>query len=247
MPAAWLTDDAEAERRRPWGLPPDLTVNTKPELAPELSAAVVKSQALRWRWGVADEACGGNPALLDGVAGLGRWYCTAVAHTTRVWAARPATHLPPWRGRGRPPQRGRLVAGAPEAQTGRGTASALPAAAWTRQRIQEGSPGPRVAEFAALRVVAVRDALPGPDVWLGLRRHVETKAVKTSRCHAPVDTTVATRVRLRGMRWPIATCCEDGKPRRGMGDEEVRSWTGWPHHMPLVMLAHFLVVRRSLR
>ncbi len=65
--------------------------------------------------------------------------------------------------------------------------------------------------------------------------------------NAPVDTAMETRVRMSGMRWPIATRCEDGKPLLGMGDYAVRSWTGWPHHMTLVILAHFFVVRMSLR
>jgi SRSO17 transposase len=104
-----------------------------------------------------------------------------------------------------------------------------------------------VAAFAASRVVAVRDGLPGPDVWLVLRRHVETGELKTYLCNAPVDTAGATLVRLRGRRWPIATGVEDGKQRLGMGDYEVRSGTGWHHHMTWVILAHFCVVRMSLR
>ena len=96
----------------------------------------------------------------------------------------------------------------------------------------QGRQGPMVAECAARRGGAVRDAVPGPDVWLVRRRHVETKEVKTALWNAPVDTTGETRVRMSGMRWPIATCCEDGKPLLGMGDDDVRRWTGWPHHMP---------------
>ncbi len=210
-------------------------------------ATVIQSQALRCQWVVADEACGGNPALLEGVAGLGLWYFTEVAHTTRVWAERPATHIPPWRGRGRRPQRERLVEGAPEARTVLEVAAALPAEAWTRQTIKEGSQGPMVAEFAAMRVVAVRDALPGPDVWLVLRRHLETEELKTYLSNAPIDTALETQVRMSGMRWPIETGFEDGKQLLGMGEYEVRSWTGWPHHMTLVILAHFFVVRMSLR
>jgi SRSO17 transposase len=99
----------------------------------------------------------------------------------------------------------------------------------------------------AVRVVAVRDTLPGPDVWLVLRRHVETGALKTSLCNAPVDTAVETLVRMSGVRWPMETCFEDSKQLLGMGDYEVRSWSGWPPHMPLVILAHFFVVRMSLR
>jgi SRSO17 transposase len=82
---------------------------------------------------------------------------------------------------------------------------------------------------------------------LVLRRHIETKELKTYLCHAPIDTAMETHVRMSGMRWPIETCFEDGKQLLGMGDYEVRSWTGWHHHMTLVILAHFFVVRMSLR
>ena len=203
VPTAWLTDDAYAERRRQCGLPAETTFTTKPELAQEMLAAVVQSQVLRCRWVVADEACGGNPGFLDGVAGLGLWSCTEVPHTTRVWQERPATHLPPRRRRGHRPQRERLLEGAPKARPVREVAGTLPAEAWTRQTIKEGSQGPMIAEFAAVRVVAVRDTLPGPEVWLVLRRHVETQELKRYLCHAPVDTALETLGHMSGMRWPI--------------------------------------------
>ena len=198
-------------------------------------------------WVVADEAFGCDPDFLDGVARLGLWYVAEVPHTTRVWYVRPATHVPMWRGRGRQPHRLRLAAGAPDARPVQEVATALPPGAWSRQTIKEGSQGPMVAEFAACRVIAVRDALPGPDVWLVLRRHLETGELKTYLCNAPADTPLATQVRLSGMRWPIETCFEDGKQLLGMGDYEVRSWAGWHHHLTLVILAHFFVVRMHLR
>jgi SRSO17 transposase len=247
VPTEWLSDAAYAERRRQCGLPAETTFKTKPELAQEMLAAVVQSQALRCRWVVADEAFGGNPGFLEGVAGLGLWYFAEVPHTTRVWEERPATHVPPWRGRGRRPQRERLVEGAPEARSVLEMAATLPAEAWARQTIKEGSQGPMVAEFAAMRGVAVRDTLPGPDVWLVLRRHIDTGELKTYLCNAPVDTVLAKLVQMSGMRWPIETCFEDSKQLLGMGDYAVRSWTGWHHHMTLIILAHFFVVRMSLR
>ena len=175
---------------------------------------MVKSQTRRGRWVVADEAFGGNPGFLDGVAGLGLWYCTEVPHTTRVWQERPATHLPPRRRRSRRPQQERLVAGAPKARPVLEVAGTRPAAAWTRHTSKEGSQGPMVAAFAAIRVVAVRDRLPGPEVWLVLRRHVETQELKSYLCHAPVNTALEKLVHMRGMRWPIATCFEDSKQLR---------------------------------
>jgi SRSO17 transposase len=246
-PAEWLTNDAYAERRRQGGLPPALSCRTKPALAQDRLAAVVQAQPLRCRWVVAAEACGCDTGLLEGGVGLGRWYVAAGPHATRGWEARPATHVPPWRGRGRRPQRARLVEGAPEARTVREGAASLPMEAWPRQTLKAGSQEPMVAECATLRGMAVRDALPGPDVWLGLRRHVETGEVQTSLCNAPGDIALEALVRMSGMRWPIATCCEDGKQLLGMGDYAVRSWPGWHHHLTLVILAHFFGVRMSLR
>jgi SRSO17 transposase len=108
LPEEWVTDDAYAELRTQCGIPPESTFKTQPALAQEMRAAGVKTPCLRCRWVVADEACGNDPGFLDGVAGLGRWYFAEVPHTTRVWRERPATHIPPWRGRGRRPPRERL-------------------------------------------------------------------------------------------------------------------------------------------
>ena len=49
------------------------------------------------------------------------------------------------------------------------------------------------------------------------------------------------------MRWPIETCFENGKQELGLGDCQVRSWTGWQHHMTLCLLAHFFLIRLQLR
>jgi len=45
----------------------------------------------------------------------------------------------------------------------------------------------------------------------------------------------------------IETCFEDGKQYLGMGDDEVRGWRGWHHHMTLCILAHVFLVRVCLR
>jgi DDE superfamily endonuclease len=66
-----------------------------------MGATIVQTQFLRrgGRWVVADEAFGGHPGFLEGMAGLGLWYLAEMPHRTRVWETRPATHVPPWRGR----------------------------------------------------------------------------------------------------------------------------------------------------
>jgi len=84
----------------------------------------------------------------------------------------------------------------------------------------------------------VRGGLPGPAVWLVVRRNLLTGELKTYLSNAPIDTPLATLVRLSGMRWPIETCFEDGKQSLGMGDYEVRGWRGWHHHMTLCILVY---------
>jgi SRSO17 transposase len=118
--------------------------------------------------------------------------------------------------------------------------------AWHLAVIKEGSQGPLVAQFATRRVVAVRDGVPGPEVWLVLRRHPDTGELKTYLSNAPAQTPLPTLVRISGCRWPIETCFEDSNQLFGLGDYETRSWKGWHHHMTLVILAHFFVVRTRL-
>ena len=247
LPEEWATDETYAQRREKCGVPQDVEFQTKPQLGWEMIKAVREAGTLRGRWLVCDEAFGRDTDFLDQVAGNELWYYAEVPHDTQVWLERPTTVLPKWSGRGRKPSRERLAEGEPAPQTVATIAQAQPERKWTRHTIKEGSKGPMVADFAILRVVAVRDGLPGPDVWLVLRRNVSNGKLKTYLCNAPVETPQRTLIRLSGMRWPIETCFQDGKQYVGLGDYQVRSWLGWHHHMTLCILAHFFLVRVRLR
>jgi len=246
-PQEWVEDEAYAERRQKCGIPEDIVFKTKPQLGWEMVKTIYGAKALRARWLACDEAFGRDTGFLDKVAGIGLWYFAEVPHNTRAWLARPATEVPQWSGRGRKPTQKRLVEGEPAAQQVLAIAHLVSADQWSRHMIKEGSKGPIVADFAALRVIAVRNGLPGPQVWLILRRHVVTGQLKTYLSNAPVDTSLETLVRVSGMRWPIETCFEQCKQHLGMGDFQVRSWRGWHHHMTLCILAHFFLVRIRLK
>jgi SRSO17 transposase len=242
LPEDWFSD-AYAERRADCGVPADVTFTTKPMLSLAMVQQVVQAGSLPCRWVAGDEAFGDNPALLDALAELNLWYFMEVAHDTRAWRERPATALRPWSGRGRKPTKTQVVDDAPPPLSVTELAAALPATAWQPYTIKEGSQGPLVAEFAFQRVVAVRDGLPGPEVWLVLRRSLSDGELKTFLSNAPADIAPPRLVRTSGMRWPIETCFEVGKQELGMGDYEVRSWRGWHHHMTLVILALAFLVR----
>ncbi len=200
LPEAWVEDPAYAARREDCGVPRGTVFQTKPQLGMAMLRAVRQAGTLRGRWVACDEGFGRDTALLDGIAGVGLWYYVAVPHDTRVGVARPAMAVPVWSGRGRKPTREQLAADAPAAEEVARLAEALPATAWSRQLIKEGSNGPIAADCAARRVAAARDGRPGPDVWLILRRNPETGELKTYLSNAPADTPLATLVRLSGMR-----------------------------------------------
>jgi SRSO17 transposase len=247
LPTEWVNDDDFAQRRAKCGVPSDIRFQTKPALGWEMIREVVDDQQLRGRWVVCDEAFGRDSAFLDEVASSGLWYFAEVPQDTRVWSERPLSGVPEWSGRGRQPTRERLYPGQHEAQPVTVMAEQVLPSQWQRHLIKEGSKGPMVADFWAMPVVTVRDGLPGPEVWLVLRRQLETGELKTYLCNAPPQTSLETLARISGMRWPIETCFEEGKQYLGMGDYEVRSWRGWHHHMTLCILAHFFLVRQQQR
>ena len=242
LPEDWVEAAEFAERRQKCGVPEDITFKTKQELSWEMIQSQVEAEALRYQWLTCDEAFGRDTHLLDQIANANIWYFAEVPHDTRLWGQRPMTHIPEWSGRGRKPTKEKVGVGEPQPQTVLEWANSLAPEAWSRHCIKEGSKGPIMADFACLRLVAVRQQLPGPEVWLVLRRTLDGE-LKTYLSNAPLDTSLETFVRISGMRWPIETCFEDGKQYLGMGDYEVRSWRGWHHHMTLCILAHHFLVR----
>jgi SRSO17 transposase len=243
VPDEWF-EEAHAERRHACGVPEDLAYQTKPEIGLELLKKVVKRGDLPFQWVAADELYGDSPAFRDGVADLGKWYFTEIKSNTRVWRVRPEVHIPEWKGRGRCPTHLRLRHPSDRPVQVKAVAAGIPKEDWTRATIKEGSKGPIVCDFAFLRLSESRRNLPGPEVWLILRRNLEDPSViKYYFSNAPSDTPAIEFVRISGMRWPIETIFEEAKGEVGFDHYEMRSWLGWHHHMLLVSLAHHFLVR----
>jgi SRSO17 transposase len=238
----WFDDD-HRDRWKKCGIPDEVTFRTEPQLAQEMLQELVERGVLPFRWVVFDEHFGDNSVLLDTIATLNKWYFAEVPCTTRVWLRRPRLE-PPGRGPlGRPRTRPRLAAQAAPSREVRAVAAGLPASAWKRRTIKEGSKGPLVVEFAVLRVVAVRDQLPGPRVWLVIRRSLGVPPeFKYYLSNAPTHCAHSDLIHLSGMRWPVETTLKEGKGEVGLDQYETRTWRGWYHHMAQSMLAlHFLV------
>lgn len=237
-------NEAYAEQRRLCGVPEEMVYKTKPEIALDLLQASLNRGGLPFQWVAADELYGDSPAFRDGVAAMNKLYFTEVKSTSLLWRSRPEVHLPEWKGHGRRPTRLKLRRPEDQPLQAKDLVAHLPQAAWMRATIKEGSQGPLVCDFAFLRVVEARHNLPGPELWLVIRRNVaDPTLIKFYFSNAPAHTPLPDFVRLSGLRWPIETVFEECKGEIGFDHYETRSWLGWHHHMTLVALAHSFLVR----
>jgi SRSO17 transposase len=243
----WFDEDHQ-ERWERCAIPEGTTFKTKPALALEMIQDAVKEGHLRFQWVTCDEAFGRDPVFLDGVADLNRLYLAEVPYNTCLWQTRPQTAVPEWSGRGPRPSKEQLVPGEPKAERVDKIAVDLKPEDWHPYVIKEGSKGPMVAEFAFRRGIAVRNKLPGPDVWIVFRRSLgDETTLKVYLSNAPAETPVRELVRRAGLRWPVETAIQECKDGLGMDHYEVRSWLGWHHHMTECLLAHHFLVRCQQR
>ena len=205
----------------------------------ELLQRTIRRGGLPFAWVAADELYGDSPAFRDGVAELDKWYFTEIKCTTPIWRCRPEVYVPEWNGRGRHPTRLRLRNPDDRPIHIQELAGSIP---------KEGSQGPIVCDFASLHIIESRGNLPGPDIWLIIRRNLDDPTeVKFYFSNAPADTALIEFVRISDMHWPIEIVFEEAKGEVGFDHYEMRSWLGWNHHMLLVALAHHFLVRLRVR
>lgn len=239
----WARDE---KRRKEAGVPEGIVFRTKPELALELIRTV--GPKVRHGWVTFDEAYGMDPGFLSGLEQLDERYIGEVPKSFRGWLRRPKVEEPKLGRAGRPRRKARVRAGEPEPQTVEEIAASLPSGAWKRLKFREGTKGTQVAHFAAVRLVAERDDLPGPELWVMIERSCDQASyVKYYVSNAARDCPLLELAQAGHSRWPTEDCFLRGKQEVGLDDYEVRGWRGWHHHMTLVMLALWFLVLEKCR
>jgi SRSO17 transposase len=243
LPEDWAESSA---RRQEAGVPADVVFRTKPALALEMVAQAV-AEGVPFRWVGGDSVYGDNPTFVQGVRALGKWYVLDVTCDTLVWTEAPQVIAAADRPR---PRRGRapgkpLVVG--ERRRVDEVVAALPAAAWRRVVVGEGSQGPRLYEYAEVPVWFCEDALPGPPERLLVRRSLGQSAeLKYHRANAAAAVPLEKLAQVRGTRWTIEEDIQAAKGECGLDEYETRGWLGWHHHTALSLLAlAFLALQRQ--
>lgn len=172
VPEHWFSEQM-ADLRAKVGLSPELSFQTKPEIAIDLLHAWSALGHLPARWVAADALYGNSPAFRDAVDELGLWYFTEVSCDQLIWRRTPALIVPAWSGKGRKPRKQHLKTPSNAPYRVDELLWRLPKTAWTRATIKEGSKGPIVCEFAFVRVNEARDGLPYRRQWLIVRRNLD--------------------------------------------------------------------------
>lgn len=246
LPEDWFTS-AYRDRWQACRIPEDTAFRREPELALERITHLAQQVGIPFQWVTADEAYGKSPVFCDGIEALGKWYLVEVPSDTRVWLRTPAVE-PPGQGLlGRPRLHPRVARHAPPPREVGELVADLPKPNWIRRTIKQGSKGPLVAEFAFVRATCLREALPGPRVWLVFRRTLKPKPeIKFYFSNAPTTCPRSELIRVSGLRWPIETALEEGKGEVGMDHYETRTWPGWHRHMAHTFLAHLFLMRLRL-
>ncbi len=220
LPKPWADDP---DRRAEAGVPEAATFRTKPALARAMLERAFQA-GVPAAWVTGDEVYGRDRRLRLWLEERERPFVLAVATNEPLWAMTD---------RG-PQQIGAAV-----------IATALPVARWARLSAGDGSKGPRVYDWAHIRLA--RWPTPGWEHWLLARRSLaDPTDLAYYVVFAPTATPLATLVRVAGTRWAVEEGFQSAKGEVGLDQYEVRRWDGWYRHITLALLAQaFLTVVRA--
>jgi SRSO17 transposase len=243
LPEEWAGD---RDRREEAGVPAGVIFRTKPALGLEMLANAL-DEGIPLRWVGGDSVYGDSPTFVQGVRQLGKWYVLDSSAVAHVWTDEPRVIPPDQRPK---PARGRpctqpLVVG--QSRRVDEVVAGLPASAWRRLTVAEGSQGPRVCEYAEMWVWFSEEGLPGPRERLLVRRSLgQEPELKYHRSNAPPSVPLLKLAQVRATRWTIEEDIQSAKGECGLDEYETRGWPGWHHHTALSLLAlAFLVLQRA--
>lgn len=225
LPEAWCTE-AYAARRTACQVPPELVLQSTPQLAAARLQALVREGLLPFNYIVADCLYGNSPAFLDAVdACVGVTTLLAIPADTCCWLQRPCTEGKTDRYKGDFGTKRVVVAPATAPRAVAEVAAGLPAAPWYQRTVSEGTQGPMTYAFARQRVTLCKEGLLDRTVWVVIKRTLGDAPIYTyAISNAPASTPLRTLVWLSGVRWAVEQCFEEGKTELGMAHDEVRKY-----------------------
>jgi len=213
LPEEWTADRV---RCREAGIPDEVEFATKGELAKQmLSRAFAAGVPAKW---VVGDTVYGSDELRVWLEEQQKNYVVAVPETHLVWIA--GQHQPIG-----------------------SVAALLPESEWRVLSAGEGSKGPRLYEWAWLRLPEQTQGASERARWILIRRSLADPSKRAYyRAAGPAATTRSELVRVAGGRWKIEEGLAEAKGEVGLDQYEVRGFRAWYGFVTLALLAHALLV-----
>jgi SRSO17 transposase len=235
LPRDW----AKRKRRRlKAGVPAALRFRTRHELALEMLDE--RGPLLPHAWISGDDELGRCSWFREQLRLRNECYLLAVPSNTAV---RDLTATaPPSAGRGR-----RRVPFLPVQRW----CAALAESAWSTVEVRDSERGPVVVQVAWTLVQARTEGRVSdvPELLVVFRERQGDGSYKHDYLlsNAPLTTEVSEFARVFKAQHRIEECLQRAKGEAGLGDYQVRTWSGWHHHQTLSLLATWFLTQQTRR
>lgn len=234
LPRDWSDDSV---RRRAAGVPDDISYRTREELGIDMLRLARRRRGLAGEWLASDGRYAQSLSLRQALDAEGMHYLLEVPRTTQIFSGTSSG-----------------AARATSTASAGGTSSpetrelgSLATSGWEELALPDGDAPPRLYRYAARPVLDSKDAEPGVDRWLIVRREAGGGDPRYYLSNASAQTPLAAVARIAMLRQATDSLFRDGQDDTGLGEYEVRSWPGWHHHMGLALLAGAFLVQTTPR
>jgi SRSO17 transposase len=228
LPFAWLDD---AKRRQQARIPADRVFKTKPELALDMLARA-KEDGIPGDVVLADAAYGDSSAFREGVRSHGLDFAVAIKGPTRVWLLDPEGN-------------------AARCISAKDLGVELGPRAFRRLTWRTGTKGKLSSRFCFRRVKTAQDdgEVIAEQLWLVMEwPDGEPEPTKFALTTLPRRMSKKQIIRIIKERWRTEKAYEELKEELGLDHFEGRSFTGWHHHVTVVLCCYaFIVAERMQR
>ena len=244
IPENWIEDQ---KRREKCGIPEEIEFKTKNQLALEMIFHA-RDNGVTFAWVGMDSAYGRDSKLRNELDKEGLIFIADIPNDTKVWLTPPKTSIPVRKGnRGPNPKNEKVLDSEPKPIMVRELKDQLDDSQWDRVFVRDTEREKLYSNIACIRVYPVVDKLPGDELWLIIRKNDGEQAkTKYQFSNAPSGTSVKRLVQMSHSRFWIERAFEDGKGIAGLADYQVRSWTGWHHHITVSLLAMLVILMLNI-
>jgi len=234
MPKSWF-DDNHKDLKDKCKVPYNISFKTKNKILIDMICSAHESGKLKAKYVGVDASYGSDSAFLDALP-ENLIYFADVRKNQLIFASRPETYIPESKGKGKPPQK-------PIATFKPVTVEELVANDYTPFNsvvLGIGAKGPIFSKDKVIRVVEVRDGLPGKDIWLYVRQ-LEDGSLKYSFTNNSASATLEEIRKPALLRWSIEQCFKELKDYLGMDHYEARNWVAFHRYMLLSNISHLFI------